>query len=154
MAGGESESLAFPTATRAGLWASIAHNRVAASPSLIRCPETRTTENQDHPMDYSAINQMHTLVQQGHYGSIREAAVDFVQYAQKRSTTGENLDAAYSSLLGCHSKDIDTVGGRLNEWFREFMSKAEIQSEFDAFVRFRAFPRSAFGQAAHSGATP
>jgi hypothetical protein len=104
-------------------------------------------------MDYAAINQMHTLVQQGHYGSIREAAIDFVQYAQKRSASGSILDAAYSSLLGCHSKDIDTVGGRLNEWFRDFMSKSEIQSEFDAFVRFRAFPQSAFGHAVNSGAS-
>jgi hypothetical protein len=120
---------------------------VVASPHRNRC-----NENLERSMDYSAIHQMHNLVQQGHYGSIREAAIDFVQYAQKRSTTGANLDAAYSSLLGCHSKDIDTVGGRLHEWFRDLMGATEIQREFEAFVRFRAFPQSAFGPAVNSGA--
>jgi hypothetical protein len=95
-------------------------------------------------MDNASINQMHTLVHQGHYGSVREAALDFVQYAQRRSAALKVFETAYSTLYGCQSKDIDRPAGRLGDWFTEFMNGPEVRSEFEAFVRFRAFPQNSF----------
>jgi len=97
-------------------------------------------------VDCAALNQLHTLVHQGQYTSVREAAVDFVQYARTRGATGDLFDAAQSQLRNCSWKDLGQSGGRLSDWFNDFLSRPEIQPEFDAFLRFRAFPQNTFDQ--------
>ena len=94
-------------------------------------------------MTVHPIVRLRSLVDQGMYPSVRDAAIDFVHYAQRRNGKSAVFDKAAVVLQQWTSADIEQPG-RLDEWFRDFLGESEVGFEFHSFLRFRDFPSTPF----------
>jgi hypothetical protein len=94
-------------------------------------------------MTLHPIIRLKSLVDQGLYPSVRDAAIDFVQYAQRRNAKDAIFDKAAVVLQQCTSADIEH-SGHLDEWFRDFLGESQVGFEFHSFLRFRDFPTTPF----------